>query len=448
MFDTFISYRRTGGSYYAVRVYDFLAFRNFRPFYDKTEMENGRFDEQIKNNITKALNFILILSKNALDRCTNLDDWVRIEIELAIANNSNIIILQEDAFCYPDELPESIQALRRYQAILFDDKSFTFKLELLAQSLKVFSNADKNTSLFVADRFNFAGKYLTQYEDMDRGRVIVRKAPAILHKFGHNVWGYTSFDSQKWKLKGKIYGKKRLAGIYYANGYLDDGFGTFFLELKNNGVLEGFWSGYDSENKNITTGKYIFKKRQNKIIIRSPKQLDFAYMARILDLQLGKNYITEDVFKDVIDNEKKSYCKVIEDVARHQIVGVCLYAVIDYKAVQDLTHGNNITELKFVPQIGLIKTIAIDEAYKNLGLASELVQNVLEELTKKSITCCISPAWKHVGVTNIANVLERNNFAKVMEIPDYWYESSINEKFECPHCGNPCHCSCVIYVKI
>lgn len=449
MFDTFISYRRAGGSYYAARVYDFLTFRNFKPFYDKTEMENGRFDEQIRININKALNFILILSKNALDRCVNDDDWVRIEIELAISNNMNIIILQEDSFCYPNELPETLQALRHYQAVLFDDKSFAFKLELLAQSLKAFSNSDKSSALGSDERFKFSGKYLTQYEDTDRGRTVVRKAPAVLHKFGNSVWGFTSFDSQKsWKLKGKIYGKKRLAGIYYAKGYLDDGFGTFFLELNRNGVLEGYWSGYDSENNNITTGKYVFKKRQNLVKIRGSKLTDFAQMVRILDSQLGKNYVTEDFLNEVIDDEKKTYCKVIEDMSKHQIIGVSLYAIIDYKTVQNLTQGNDIHELKYVPQIGLVKTVAIDEAYKNLGLASDLVQSILDELAEKDITCFISPAWKHAGVTNIANVLERSGFTKAIEIPNYWYESSMREKFECPQCGNPCHCSCVIYTKI
>lgn len=116
MFDTFISYRRVGGSYFAARVYDFLTFRNFKPFYDKTEMESGRFDEQIRNNLNKVTNFILLLTKGALDRCIATDDWVRIEIELAIANNLNIIVLQEDNFVYPDNLPESLFNLRNYQA--------------------------------------------------------------------------------------------------------------------------------------------------------------------------------------------------------------------------------------------------------------------------------------------------------------------------------------------
>lgn len=448
MFDTFISYRRAGGSYYAARVYDFLTFRSFQPFYDKTEMQNGRFDEQIKNYITNATNFILILSKSALDRCVDDNDWVRIEIELAIANNMNIIVLQEDNFVYPDNLPESLSSLRHYQAVLFDDKSFAFKLEILAQSLKTQQNSAHTRSIGNKP-FKFSGQYLTQYEDSDKGRLVLRKAPAVLHQFANNVWGYTSFGNQKrWRLKGKVYGKKRLAGIYYAKGYLDDGFGTFFLELNQNGVLEGYWSGYDSDNKDITTGKYIFKKCQKYIKVRNFKLTDFAQIVRILDSQLGKGYISEDYLRDIIDDKKYTFCKVVEDTTKHQIVGVSLYGIMDYTEVKQLTQGRDINELKFAPQIGLIKTVAVDEAYKNLGLASSLIQSILDELITKDIVCFISPAWKHSGITNIANVLENKGFVRTLEVPNYWYESSIQEKFECPHCGNPCHCSCVIYVKI
>ena len=43
-------------------------------------MENGRFDEQIRRNLINAINFVLILSKGALDRACNEGDWVAKEI--------------------------------------------------------------------------------------------------------------------------------------------------------------------------------------------------------------------------------------------------------------------------------------------------------------------------------------------------------------------------------
>ena len=44
------------------------------PFYDHIGMENGRFGEQIRRNLINAINFVLILSKGALDRAGNEGD--------------------------------------------------------------------------------------------------------------------------------------------------------------------------------------------------------------------------------------------------------------------------------------------------------------------------------------------------------------------------------------
>lgn len=41
----------------------------------------------------------------------------------------------------------------------------------------------------------------------------------------------------------------------------------------------------------------------------------------------------------------------------------------------------------------------------------------------------------------------RSAFNFVLEIPDYWYEDSVQKGFSCPQCGNPCHCACVIFEK-
>lgn len=104
MFDAFISYRRQGGSDYALRVCDYLEERGYCPFYDHIGMENGRFDEQIRRNLINAINFVLILSKGALDRACNEGDWVAKEISLAIKFNLNIVVLKEESFAYPSTL--------------------------------------------------------------------------------------------------------------------------------------------------------------------------------------------------------------------------------------------------------------------------------------------------------------------------------------------------------
>ncbi len=451
MFDTFISYRRAGGANVAARVYDFLKLKGYNPFYDMTGMEAGRFDEQLKMRLIQVENFVLILSPNALDRCSSEDDWVRMEIGTAIEYNLNIIVLQDDEFVYPEKLPDPIETISMYQAITYNMNNLSSRLESLQGLLKYpqDSFAAFSNSTGYNDKLSFSGNYITQYEDSDRGRIIIRKAPAVLHRFGNRVWGKTWFGTrQAWKISGRIYGKKRLAGIYRARGYLDDGFGTFYLELKGGGTLEGYWSGYDNENDSITTGRYVFKKRDGTYKVRPAKISDFPNITRIADSQLGKNYITEDFLREIINEDDSTFCLVAYNAQTSRVVGFCINKYVDYSELKEITQGRDINELKFENKIGIIKTVAVDEVSKNLGLGSMLVGESLTVMEKDGVTCFASPAWKHAGIINVASILEKCGFERALEIPKYWYESSIKEGFNCPHCGNPCHCSCVIYLKI
>lgn len=451
MYDTFISYRRAGGADIAARVYDFLKLKGFEPFYDITGMEAGRFDEQLHARILQAENFVLILSLNALDRCKNNDDWVCKEIATAIEYNLNIIVLCEVGFTYPPDLPKEITNISRYQAIEYDRSTISSKLEIISTLLKYKNDqfADFGSSEeFLKKRSSFAGKYMTQYEDTDRGRVVVRKAPAELHQFGNKIWGKTWFGTaQEWKISGKVYGHKRLAGIYYAKSYLDDGFGTFFLEVKSNNLLEGYWSGYDNINKSLTTGRYIFRKKSSHFKNRYAKISDFASITRIADAQLGKDYITETFLKEILDEDQSTFCIVTEDQNSKRVVGFSICKQIDYAELKKTCKGNEIRELRFVQKIGYVKTVAVDENFKNLGLASMLIEECLSKLKSNGSEAYFATAWKHAGIINIASIMDRCGFRKMLEIPNYWYESSIKEKFNCPQCGNPCHCSCVIYIK-
>ena len=130
-----------------------------------------------------------------------------------------------------------------------------------------------------------------------------------------------------------------------------------------------------------------------------------------------------------------------------RVIGFSIYDIIDYDKVLDLTRGSDIRELMYTRQIGYLKTIAIDRRFSGFGIASKLVKHCVETMARQGADLIISTAWKHAGVINIENVLKRNGFVQQKEIVNYWYEASINEKFMCPQCGNPCHCCCVIFVK-
>jgi hypothetical protein len=96
MYDIFISYRRAGGAQYARILQLMLAQRGYKVFLDYDELKEGFFGKRIKEAIAKAPVFMLVLSKDSLERCANEDDWVREEILCAVAQNKTFIPVNPD----------------------------------------------------------------------------------------------------------------------------------------------------------------------------------------------------------------------------------------------------------------------------------------------------------------------------------------------------------------
>lgn len=110
-YDIFISYRRTGGAQYARILQLMLSQRGYKVFLDYDELRDGKFGEHIQDAIKDAPIFMLVLSKNALDRCKNKEDWVRQEIQLAISEGKHIIPVNPDNSFggIPDDVPADIR---------------------------------------------------------------------------------------------------------------------------------------------------------------------------------------------------------------------------------------------------------------------------------------------------------------------------------------------------
>lgn len=95
-YDIFISYRRDGGAQYARILQLMLIQRGYKVFLDYDELTDGVFGDHIKSAIKEAPVFMLVLSKNSMERCVNEDDWVRQEILLAIEEGKHLIPVNPD----------------------------------------------------------------------------------------------------------------------------------------------------------------------------------------------------------------------------------------------------------------------------------------------------------------------------------------------------------------
>lgn len=115
-YDIFISYRRKGGTEIARAIKAELERLGYTVFLDFDSLHDGHFDSHISEAISASDIFMLVLSPDALDLCSNENDWLRKEIEYAIATNCHIVPVNPDQkfIQFPSNLPDTLKQQLSY----------------------------------------------------------------------------------------------------------------------------------------------------------------------------------------------------------------------------------------------------------------------------------------------------------------------------------------------
>ena len=191
----------------------------------------------------------------------------------------------------------------------------------------------------------------------------------------------------------------------------------------------------------------IIKTKFNGYTIRKATIEDFSSIIKIANTQLGKNYLTKKILKKIINKTPNDELLVAIHNSTGNVISFCLYKIISYKEVINLTNNHPIHNMMFINKIGYLATIATKSNFTCLGIATALIKKSIENMKSQGIDHFICTAWKHDNIINIESILKKTGFNKEVDIPNYWYESSKREGYMCPHCGNPCTCNCIIYTK-
>src|SRR5437016_1460237 len=100
-YDVFISYRRDSAAAEARLIRSALIEKGKQTFLDVTDLRSGYFDDALLKYIAQTPNFVLVLSRGALDRCAEEQDWFRREIVQALHTGSNIVPVFLTGFTFP-----------------------------------------------------------------------------------------------------------------------------------------------------------------------------------------------------------------------------------------------------------------------------------------------------------------------------------------------------------
>jgi len=126
-YEVFISYRRRDGSSEArlIRA-ELLRQKEIRAFLDVDDLGAGHFDEALLKRIANIPNFIVVLSANCLERCSDEGDWLRQEIVQALVTNKKIIPVMLPGFQFPElqTLPDDLRTLSSHQSVYYSHDYF------------------------------------------------------------------------------------------------------------------------------------------------------------------------------------------------------------------------------------------------------------------------------------------------------------------------------------
>ncbi len=145
MYDVFVSYRRRNaegkeeGTHIArtIKLKLDLLMQNTDSccFFDYSNMSNEDFPTRILKTIASAKVFVCVLTKNAMQRCGNEEDWVRREILQAKRCGLKIIFVNPDGQFtgeYPSNFPKELYFVRTtHHLTVHTDSSFDRDLQAI-----------------------------------------------------------------------------------------------------------------------------------------------------------------------------------------------------------------------------------------------------------------------------------------------------------------------------
>ena len=305
----------------------------------------------------------------------------------------------------------------------------------------------------VSRRFPVAGLYRSTFEDIEDGETVYTKAIAELHQRGRKVWGptYEVGTNRSWLLEGEIDSNGRIHGRYTADDPHDIGLGAFFLEMLPDRTLEGMWTGYDSENKTISCGRYLFR-RMNSTVTRPMKPADVPAALSILGHALGSRYISREELMDFTENKDKVAFVALTSAKGNiaaAATGVLPSSTDELLALMPADQASRVADL--VPELGfnltgLLKSVAVDSDVRGSGIGTEISGAVVQALFDRGATNVVSVGWTDNEGCHIQGPLETLGFKARGDLSDFWHEDSLLEGYACPTCGRPCRCSARIFV--
>ena len=172
--------------------------------------------------------------------------------------------------------------------------------------------------------------------------------------------------------------------------------------------------------------------------IRKYSPQNWAEVKKITDDQLGKGYCKQ---ADVEQAGNQAYIVVSgNNIVAFSYLRVRKVCELHVKVLSDYFRADR--------QVVELKSFAVTDAFKGKGIGHQMVKQIMHAGHHLGIKLFFTEAWKSktMGIHS-GRVLLKNGFTLIEEIPLRWHSESIKERYLCPECGYPCHCTAALFFK-
>jgi hypothetical protein len=165
--------------------------------------------------------------------------------------------------------------------------------------------------------------------------------------------------------------------------------------------------------------------------------------------ELGIDYQDKNDFLECVNNPDR-ICKVALVGGKVAGFSICkMFGPDEVDEILKLPDCDDRTRLMSLKRIGLFDSMSIDDSIKGRGIGTKLGDVCLDGMLDDGVQALCGMAWKSInGTTNAKRLLEKMGLSESISIQGYWNKMvSSPEGHHCPHCGAPCRCFGVLYVK-
>lgn len=170
--------------------------------------------------------------------------------------------------------------------------------------------------------------------------------------------------------------------------------------------------------------------------------------ARILsDRCVGENlYSSEEIASTIDSNERFFY--LLQD-QKGEAVGYIYYYITTEKKIAEYSRLDE-SVFQSIPfhskkKVGKIQSVGVDYKYRGMGLATKMLEFILDEIKKLSLDVVFIVCWKPRGTIPLQKAIQECAFSFLSVAKNVWYNDT---NLICPYCKGRCTCDAEVYYKI